>query len=169
MAGVKTPVTNEALQHWIKLTGASGSTYMQVTEDTSAGTEREASTYEPTYIDRKNQPKYNIGRTDTVTIEIDAHANAELHAELVKLEDVLETPIDYVRTLAYDFEKQAPAPSNALIAKHAIAKMSVNPLSVDDVAPLKITATITISEDYEYGTFDSQTKSFTAKTAEVSS
>lgn len=167
---IKTPVTNESLQHWIKFLDQTSGTarYYQVTEDTSASTEREAKTYEPTYIDRKNQPKYNIGRTDTLTIEIDAHENAELHAELVKREDILEVPIEYVRTLDYDFTTQKRVSSDKLIAKHAAAKLSISPLSVDDVKPLKIAATITISDDYDLGTFDATSGTYTATTTTTS-
>lgn len=156
------PITNESMQHWIKLPGAS--TYLRVTEDTSASTEREANTYEPTYLDRKVQPKYNIGRTDTFSFEIDAHTGGGIHSELVKIEDEQDVAIEYVRTLDFDFETGKSVAQTALVAKHATAKLNVNPLSTDDIAPLKISGTIVIESEYDYGTFNATTGTFSAKT-----
>lgn len=153
------PVTNESMQHWIKL--SEEGQYLRVTEDTSAETERESNTYEPTYLDRKVQPKYNVSRSDTVTFEIDAFTGGGLHSELVKLEDAQDVPIDYVRTLDYDFKANKKVAQTELVAKHAKATLNVSPLKTDDVAPIKLTVTIVIASEYDYGAFNATTGTYT--------
>ena len=64
------PVSIYEIQHWIKFPDETA--YVQVTEDTKADSSRDTNTYEPTYLDRKVQPKFVLGRTDTVEFEIDA-------------------------------------------------------------------------------------------------
>ena len=76
------PVSIYEIQHWIKFPGDTA--YTQVTEDTKADPSRDTNTYEPTYLDRKVQPKYILGRTDTVEFEIDAMAPGEFHENAVK-------------------------------------------------------------------------------------
>ena len=153
------PVSIYEVQHWIKFPGDTN--YTQVTEDTKADPSRDTNTYEPTYLDRKVQPKYTLGRTDTVEFEIDAMGPGGIQAKLAKYEDDTDVTVDYVRTIAYDFEKGAAVPASALVAKHAEATLNMNPFSGDDIAPVVMNPTITITTDYDHGTFDSATGTYT--------
>ena len=62
------PVSIYEIQHWVKFPGETA--YVQVTEDTKADSSRDTNTYEPTYLDRKVQPKFVLGRTDNPTLTI---------------------------------------------------------------------------------------------------
>lgn len=163
MAENRIPITNESIQHWIKLKGSQQ--YLRVTEDTSAEIEREDNTYEPTYIDRKVQPKFNVSRSDTITFEIDVYTGGGLHSELALLEDEQDVAVEYVRTLDYDFATNKSVPATALVAKHANATLNVTPLKTDDVAPIKMTVTLSIASVYDHGTFNANTGTFTPKAA----
>lgn len=157
-SSTRSPVSIYSVQHWIKFPGET--TYIQVTEDTKADTSRDTNTYEPTYLDRKVQPKYVLGRTDTVEFEIDAMAPGGIQQKLAKYEDETDVAVEYVRTIAYDFEKGAAVAETALVAKHAQATLNMNPFSGDDIAPITMNPTLTITTDYDRGTFDSTTGTY---------
>lgn len=155
----RTPVSIYEVQHWIKFPGES--VYTQVTEDTKADASRDTNTYEPTYLDRKVQPKFVLGRTDTVEFEIDAMGPGGIQAKLAKYEDETDVSVDYVRTIGYDFENGASVPQTALVAKHAQATLNMDPFSGDDIAPITMAPTLTVTTDYDKGTFNATTKTFT--------
>lgn len=157
-AAKRSPVSIYEIQHWVKFPGEE--TYVRVTETTKADASRDMNTYEPTYLDRKVQPKYNLGRTDTIDFELDAMGPGGIQQKLAKYEDATDVAIDYVRTVGYDFEKGATAPETALVAKHASATLNMDPLSGDDIAPIKMTCSVTITTDYDYGTFDATKATF---------
>jgi hypothetical protein len=159
----RSPVSIYSVQHWIKFPGET--VYTQVTEDTKADASRDTNTYEPTYLDRKVQPKYVLGRTDTLEFEIDAMAPGGIQQKLAKYEDETDVAVDYARTIAYDFEAGKEVAGNALVAKHASATLNMNPFSGDDIAPITMSATLTITTDYDKGTFDSSTGTYTPATA----
>lgn len=158
-SSTRSPVSIYSVQHWIKFPDESS--YIQVTEDTKADTSRDTNTYEPTYLDRKVQPKYVLGRTDTVEFEIDAMGPGGIQQKLAKYEDETDVAVEYVRTIAYDFEKGAAVAESALVAKHAQATLNMNPFSGDDIAPITMNPTLTITTDYDRGTFDSSTGTYT--------
>ena len=153
------PVSIYEIQHWIKFPGDTA--YTQVTEDTKADSSRDTNTYEPTYLDRKVQPKYVLGRTDTVEFEIDAMAPGGIQQKLAKYEDETDVSVEYVRTIGYDFEKGAAVAQTALVAKHAQATLNMNPFSGDDIAPIVMSPTLTVTTDYDPGTFDATKGTFT--------
>ena len=157
------PVSIYEIQHWIKFPGDTA--YTQVTEDTKADSSRDTNTYEPTYLDRKVQPKYVLGRTDTVEFEIDAMAPGGIQQKLAKYEDETDVSVEYVRTIGYDFEKGAAVAQTALVAKHAQATLNMNPFSGDDIAPIVMSPTLTVTTDYGSGTFDATKGAFTPAVA----
>ncbi|VDK82577.1 unnamed protein product, partial [Cylicostephanus goldi] len=134
----RTPVSIYEMQHWLRVKGGE---YIRVTEDTKADAEREPNSYEPKYIDRKTQPKFQLGRTDTYKFEIDAMGPGGIQQLLARHEDELDVPIEYVRTLTYDFEAGKRVDDTALVAKHAQGTLNVDPMSGDDIAPIKFTCT----------------------------
>lgn len=152
-------VASYDIQHWIKFDG--GDSYIQVTEINTFDVEREANSYEPEYIDKKTQPTYNLGRTDTISFEVDAFGPGGAQAEFAKHEDDQNVPVEYVRTCAYDFEKGAAATADALVAKHATAILNMNPLAQEAGSPVRMTGTIVIDSDYDKGTFAESTKTYT--------
>lgn len=152
-------VASYDIQHWIKF--ADGSSYIQVTEINTFDVEREANSYEPEYIDKKTQPTYNLGRTDTISFEVDAFGPGGAQQEFAKHEDDQNVPVEYVRTCAYDFEQGQPATSAALVAKHATAILNMDPLAQEAGSPVRMTGTIVIDSDYDKGTFAESTKTYT--------
>lgn len=162
-SATRKPVSIYEVQHWIKFPGET--TYTQVTEDTKADSSRDTNTYEPTYLDRKVQPKFVLGRTDTVEFEIDAMGPGGIQQKLAKYEDETDVSVEYVRTIGYDFEKGEAVAQTALVAKHAQATLNMNPFSGDDIAPITMNPTLTITTDYDAGTFNATTGAFTAKSA----
>lgn len=152
-------VASYDIQHWIKF--ADGSSYIQVTEINTFDFEREAKAYEPEYLDKKTQPTFNLGRTDTINFEVDAFGPGGAQQEFAKHEDDQNVAVDYVRTCAYDFENGAAAPASALVAKHATAILNMNPLAQKSGSPVSMTGTIVIDSEYDYGTFVESTKTYT--------
>lgn len=154
----RTPVASYQIQHWVKFEDG---TYLQVTELKTADAERSANTYEPEYIDKQVQPKYNLGRTDEISFEVDAFGPDGAQKEFAAHEDDQDVAVEYVRTCAYDFSKGSAAPANALVAKHAAALLNMNVMSQSASSPATMSGTITISSEYDYGTFDPETATFT--------
>ena len=154
----RTPVASYQIQHWLKF--ADG-TYLQVTELKTADSERSASTYEPEYIDKQVQPKYNLGRTDEISFEVDAFGPDGAQKEFAAHEDDQDVAVEYVRTCAWDFANGKATPANALVAKHAGATLNMNPMSQSASSPATMSGTITISTEYDYGTFDPETATYT--------
>ena len=132
----RTPVSIYEIQHWIKFPGQTN--FIRVTETTKADPEREAKSYEPTYIDRKTQPKYNLGKTDTFSFEVDAMGPGGIQKILASYEDVLDVPVEYVRTCGYDFKAGKACENTALVAKNARRTLKVKPFSGFDIAPNRI-------------------------------
>lgn len=157
-------VASYDIQHYLKFSG--GSSYIKVTEINSFDVEREANAYEPEYIDKKTQPTYNLGRTDTIDFEVDAFGPGGAQQEFAKHEDDQNVAVDYVRTCAYDFENGEPASPDALVAKHATAILNMNPLAQKAGSPARMTGTIVIDSDYDKGTFAESTGTYTPTPAE---
>lgn len=151
-------VASYDIQHYVKF--ADG-TYLQVTELNSLENEREANTYEPEYIDKKVQPTYNLGRTDTITFEVDAFGPGGAQQEFAKHEDDQDVPVEYVRTCAYDFAQGEPCAADALVAKHATGLLNMNPITQEAGSPARLTGTIVIDSEYDKGTFAPSTGTFT--------
>lgn len=154
----RTPVASYQIQHWLKF--ADGS-YVQVTELKTADSERSANTYEPEYIDKQVQPKFNLGRTDELSFEVDAFGPDGAQKEFAAHEDDQDVAVEYVRTCAFDFSKGTAAPEDALVAKHATATLNMNPMSQSASSPATMSGTITINSAYDYGTFDPEAATYT--------
>lgn len=152
-------VASYEIQHWVKFEG--GSSYVQVSEINTFDFEREANSYEPEYIDKKTQPTYNLGRTDTISFEVDAFGPGGAQQEFAKHEDDQNVAIEYVRTCAYDFENGEACAADALVAKHATAILNMDPLKQEAGSPVRMTGTIVIDSEYDKGTFAESTKTYT--------
>ena len=152
-------VASYEIQHWVKFEG--GSSYVQVSEINTFDFEREANSYEPEYIDKKTQPTYNLGRTDTISFEVDAFGPGGAQQEFAKHEDDQNVAIEYVRTCAYDFEQGEACAADALVAKHATALLNMDPLKQEAGSPIRMTGTIVIDSEYDKGTFAESTKTYT--------
>lgn len=152
-------IPSYSIQHWIKF--PDGESFVQVTELNSFENEREANAYEPEYIDKQTQPTYNLGRTDTITFEVDAFGPGGAQQEFAALEDEQNVNVEYVRTSSWDFTSGEAAPESALVAKHATAILNMNPIAQEAGSPARLTGTLVIDSDYDAGTFASATGTFT--------
>jgi hypothetical protein len=156
------------IQHYLGFydaTGATLSDYLRVTEDTKADVKSDDSEYKPKYLDRKDMPKYVTGRTTTIDFELDAVIPGAVQSKLAEHEDDVNVPCSYMRTINYDVTTGVKCASTALVAKRAAATITPDPISGDSGDPAKLSGTVTITGDWEYGTYDSETKKFTPKTA----
>lgn len=155
------------IQHYLAFQGEGGTfgTNLRVTEDTSFETSNDDNTYEPEYLDRKVQPSYTMGRKTTMEFEVDAVLPGEIQAKLYECEDELNVPVLYTRTVGVDFSTGEALPATSLKAKQAQGTLTMNPLSGEASGPAKLTGTVTLSEEFTYGTFDSGTATFTAASA----
>lgn len=152
------------IQHYLAFQGDGGTfdTNLRVTEDTSFDTSNDDNTYEPEYLDRKVQPSYTMSRKTTMEFEVDAVLPGDIQAALYAREDELNVPVLYTRTVGVDFTTGEALASTALQAKQAQGTLTMKPLSGDASAPAKLTGTVTLTEEFTYGTFDSSTGTFTA-------
>lgn len=157
--GSRTLVDSYKIQHWIKFPEQSN--YIRVTEMNSAEVERSDNTYEPEWIDYSVQPKFQLQGSEDLSVEVDAMAPGGAQKFFAKYEDQKNVAVEYVRTLGYDFENEKACPDTALVAKHAAAKLNVSAMTQEANSPIKMPATITIDEQYDYGTFDSETGTYT--------
>lgn len=155
----RTIIASYDFQHYIKFPG--GDSYIQVTEINTFDPEREAKSYEPEYIDKKTQPVYNLGRTDTISFEVDAFGPGGAQKEFAAHEDDENVSVEYVRTCAYDFEQGEACAADALVAKHATAILNMNPITQEASSPARLTGTIVINSDYDKGTFAPSTGTYT--------
>ena len=160
---VKQLVAAYDIQNYLSFDG--GETFVRITEVPSLDPSRENSTYDTLYIERKTQAKYALGMQDTVAFEVDAVGPEGIQRHLAKYEDVQNVPVVYVRTLAYDFEKGAPAPASARVAKRAEGIMNQTPITAEFNNPGVFHGEVSVSSEYEYGTFDETSLAFTAKAA----
>ena len=158
-AETRSIVASYDIQHWIKF--PEGESYIQVTEINTFDVEREANTYEPEYIDKRTQPTYNLGLTDSISFEVDAFGPGGAQQEFAKHEDEQNVAVEYVRTCAYDFENGQACAADSLVAKHATAILNMNPFGQDAGNPVRMSGTITIDSEYDKGTFAESTKTYT--------
>lgn len=153
------------LQNYLKfLDGETESPYFRFTEVNSFEAEREDEEYETEYIERKNQTKYVMGSKLTIEFEEDVMLPGQLQAELLKREDASNIPIEYVRTCTYDPKTDSFVDETKLSAKRAKGTLNIKPLTGEAGSPAKVSGTLSISDEYEYGTFDETTSTFKPET-----
>lgn len=149
------------MQHWLEFEGAEGwGAPLRVTEDPTFDTENDDQTYEPKYLDRKNQPVYIMGRKTSLKFEIDAVLPGDIQAKLAACEDKVNVPVRYTRTLAVDVQTGQALPGTALAAKRAEGTLTMKPIAGEASGPMKLFGTINLTTGYEYGTFNETTKVF---------
>lgn len=155
------------IQHYLAFQGTNGEfgDNLRVTEDTTFDTSNDDNTYEPEYLDRKVQPTYTMGRKTTMEFEVDAVLPGEIQQALYEAEDELNVPVLYTRTVGVDFETGEALAATALDAKQAQGTLTMNPLSGEASGPAKLTGTVTLTEEYTKGTFNSTTATFTPAAA----
>ena len=151
------------VQHYLEFQGTNGwDTPVRVTEDSTFSTTNDDQTYEPSYLDRKIQPTFIMGRKVSIEFEVDAVLPGDIQAKLAACEDELNVPVRYTRTLAVDMETGEALASTARAAKRAEGVLTMKPFSGDAGSPVKLGGTVKLMSEYEYGTFNSSTSAFTA-------
>lgn len=134
----------------------------RVTELNSADHSAEPDEYETKYIERKHQTRYVMSEKTSVEFEVDMVGPDGLQKELAGIEDLYNVPGRVTRTLAYDFAQGKACPETALVAKQAPCLVNTSPLTQGSVSdPLRMTVTVSITEEWEHGTFDSSSDTFT--------
>ena len=154
------------LQHYLGFyTADTLGDMLRVTETTKAEMKTDNNEYSPKYLDRKNQPKYITGRTTTIEFELGAVLPGDVQAAIAKHEDDINVPCMYMRTLDRDIATGVKCAADKLIAKRATATMTPSPISGEAGDPAKLSCTVSLNGDWEYGTYDPKTKKFTATVA----
>ena len=151
------------IQHYLAFQDEQGEfgTNKRVTEDTTFDTSNDDNTYEPEYLDREVQPKYTMGRKTTIEFEIDAVLPGEIQAKLYEVEDELNVPVLYTRTVGVDFATGEALDPTALDAKQAPGTLTMNPLTGEASGPAKLTGSVALTDKFTRGTFNAQTATFT--------
>lgn len=152
------------INHYIKFKDVKDATYIKVTEVNTAETERENNEFSPEWIDYKVQPTYATGSKDTLSLELSLMGPGGIQAELFKREDDYNVPVEYVRTVGYDFVTGKPCEDTALTAKHATAILNVTPITQEASSAATIAATLSVNSEYDYGTFNGSTNAYTPTT-----
>lgn len=141
----------------------------QVTEDKEMTPTRNKTEYETSYLCRKTQTKRVTGTSDEYAFTIDAVGPQDFQKVLYKLEDKRNVPGTFIRTCAFDFENGKAAEQTALPAKRSAVIVNMNPMdgAVGELATLSGTA-VQDADEWEYGTFNATTKTFTPAAAAAS-
>lgn len=152
------------MQHWLEFKeGGAWGDPVRVTEDPTFDTENDDKSYEPEYLDRKVQPTWTMSRKTSLKFEVDAVLPGDIQARLASCEDEINVPVRYTRTLAVDLQTGNALPSTALAAKRAEGTLTMDPIKGGAGDPMKLSGTINLTTDYEYGTFNGTTKAFSAQ------
>ena len=160
MADARTLVQSYDIQHYLSFDD--GTTFIPITELNSFDASRDAEEYSTSYIDKKNQTTYRLSTSDSFDFECDALGPDGIQAKLAEHEDAVNVPCVYVRAMAWDFSTGEAAPATARVAKRATAVMNENPISQSSGNPARFSGSISITGEYEAGTFNETTKAFTA-------
>lgn len=162
----KTLVNAYDIQHYLRFTGDGGEKYVRVTETNSFEASRENETYTTAYLDRKNQTDYVTATKDSFEFEVDMVGPDGIQKDLYLHEDDVNVPVEYVRTLAYDFAAGAPCPASALKAKRRSGVLNMSPIAQEAGSPLTMTGSVSLEGEWERGTFDPATGEFSAAAPE---
>ena len=95
----------------------------------------------------------------------DTAGTARKPVSIYEIQHWTDVAVEYVRTIGYDFEKGTAVAQTALVAKHAKATLNMSPFSGDDIAPIVMNPTLTITTEYDTGTFDATKATFTPASA----
>lgn len=160
---IKTILNPYKMQWYVELYVNGQWTSMQhMTELNSADHTAEPDEYETAYIDYKNQTKYVMSEKAQVEFELDMVGPDGVQKQLYGIEDVYNVPGRITRTLAYDFSKGAACPETALVAKQAPCVVNTSPIQQGSTTdPLRMTVTVSMNGDWEFGTFNATTSTFT--------
>lgn len=126
----------------------------RVTEDTSWNPSSDPKTYEPSYKDRINQPKYNTGSSTSYEIDIDHVAGNPVQEFLYSIEDKPNTVVPMVR--ADIFKPQTMSVDSEEVKGYAAKKcdisISMNPIDAEAEGAVHHTGTADMASDgWVYG------------------
>lgn len=162
---IKTILNPYEMQWYIEMyVGGQWTAVYRMTELNSADHTAEPNEYETAYIDRKNQTKYVMSEKSQVEFELDMVGPDGVQKELYAVEDAYNVPGRITRTLAYDFSKGAACQDTALVAKRAECIVNTSPITQGSTTdPLRMTVTVALTGDWQFGTFDATSDTFTPK------
>ena len=160
---IKTILNPYQMQWYIQLyVGGQWTDVYRMTELNSAEHTAEPDEYETAYIDRKNQTKYVMSEKESVEFELDMVGPGGVQAQLYAVEDAYNVPGRITRTLAYDFAAGEACQETALVAKRAECVVSCSPITQGSTTdPLRMTVSVSLTGDWEYGKFDATSDAFT--------
>ena len=102
----------------------------------------DTNTYEPSYINRKNSPKFTLSKDFNVDYELDLYKNNKLSSYLVEHEDEEDTPVDVVRVYTWLGE------SGSQTAKKAKFLLTPNPVNNGTAGePGKLSGTLNMKDE----------------------
>ncbi len=146
------------LQYWLQFEDGKA---MKIEETTERSLEAEANDYEPDYLEMRISPKYRLSTSRSFSFTKDLTIPEELSKRLVSLEDTDNVAVTLIRTINFDVEKGTEAPANARVAKKATGVLNMDPIGDGDV--LQMTGKVAFTSEWEPGTFDEGTQTFSAK------
>lgn len=151
------------MQYWVEFESATGvyDEPIQVTEDKEFTPEREKTEYETSYLCLKVQKKKVVSTKDTFSFSIDAVGPGGIQQRLAAIEDTPNVPARLIRTCAYDFAEGKRADATSLPAKRCPVLVQMNPMDGAVGELCTFSGEMTTQDDWEYGTFNPNTGTFT--------
>lgn len=102
----------------------------------------DSNTYEPSYINLKNSPKFTLSKDFNVDYELDLYKNNKLSSYLVEHEDEEDIPVDVVRVYTWLGE------SGSQTAKKAKFLLTPNPVNNGTAGePGKLSGTLNMKDE----------------------
>lgn len=153
------PIWGYELKDYINIGSAETPSWQEITHLLTWEYSNDTNTYEPEYIDPKNNPTYVRSKSAAVEYEKDLYKNNALDAFLVKNRNSMNIAVELVRVYPWELDAEKPT------AEKAAFSLTPNALSKSTAGePVKLTGTITMLDaDWTEGTWDASTKAFTAK------
>lgn len=144
------PVWGYEVQNFIDIGSAGSPDLVEFANLLSWDQSTDSNNYEPSYIDKKNSPKFTLSKDFNVDYELDLYRNNELSAYLVEHEDEEDIQVDVVRVYNWLGEK------GKATAKKAAFLLTPNPVSNGTAGePGKLSGTLNMKDDaWTKGTWD---------------
>ena len=163
MADTLVPIWGYELEYYVNI-GTTGETatanWVKATELLTWDDSSDAKTYEPEYIDRKNNPTFTYGRSCSVDMEKDTYKGGAIEAWILTHRNDMDVACQIAKVYTWD----GTAPSYTADMANFLFTPTIK--NSDTGQPVNSGGTFNMSdESWSEGTFNTTTKAFTAKAA----
>lgn len=159
------PVWGYELEHYVNIGTTESANWIKATELLSWEMAGEAKTYEPSWIDRKNNPTFTYGRSCTINFEKDTMRGGAIESWIMNNRNKIEIPCQIARVFTWlDAGEEG---GNQCVADLAAFNFSPNaPHNNNQGQPVNMSGTFNMSDDdWTEGKWDLTTNTFVDPTA----